>query len=193
MSIHLHRLAAAVAAGVLLAPAAVEAKPGNGKGHAFGHAKHGVPAPHAVPAEAAPTPAGVTSAKRATKRATARKAPKLQTFVLRGAVTAVDAAAGTVEVAVTAGNAFGRRFAGETVLFDASAAVVEGVETDGVAGLTLADVLAGDAVTVQARLARTARPDGTTVVARKVADRADRDPAPVAEPTPDPVVTEPAA
>ncbi len=213
------RLAAAVAAGALLIPAAAEAKPGNGNGHAFGHAKHGAPAPHAVvaqpaapaPAEvappAAPAPAGDVSAAAildapaaapvpaptpgkasagTTKRAAARKAAKLQTFVLHGQVTAVDAAAGTVEVAVTSGNAFGRRFAGETVVVDASAAVVEGVETDGVAGVSLGDVLAGDAVTVQARLPRSARPDGSAIAARKVVDRAERAPAPVGEATQEP-------
>ena len=42
------RVAAAVAAGALLVPAAAVAKPGKGNGHAYGHQKHGVPAPHAV-------------------------------------------------------------------------------------------------------------------------------------------------
>jgi hypothetical protein len=112
--------------------------------------------------------------------------------VLRGAVTAVDSAAGTVEVTVAGGNAFGRRFTGETVVFSASSAVVQGVESDGVAGLSLGDVLVGDAVTVQARLPRAARPDGSVVAARKITDRTERDAAPVLPPVVEPVV-EPAA
>jgi len=57
--------------------------------------------------------------------------------------------------------------------------------------LTLADVLAGDAVTVQVRLPRSARPDGSTIAARKVIDRAEREAAPTAPV--EPVVTQPTA
>ena len=223
----LQRLAAATAAGVLLLPAAAQAKPGNGKGHG-GDKQPGPPAhaqaPHAAPAPVAPAPvhgpaktapakttvtsdattlAGETAAptkteRKATKRSTktARRIAKPRTFIFKGTVSSVDVEAGTVVVDVTSGNAIGRRFKGETVTFDLASGKVSSVETDGVLGITLADVLAGDKVVVQARLARATTPDGSTLTARKLTDQTEREPVLVEEPVveeqePAPVVDEP--
>ena len=157
--------------------------------------------------DAAPAPAKATrKAAKATTRA-ARKAAKPKTFVFRGTVAAIDAEAGTVDVTVTSGNSRGRRFRGETVTFDLAAAKLAGVETDGVLGISLDDVLVGDRVMVQARLPRATAFDGTTIDARKLVDQAEREPVLVEEPAPvdptdpvdvdpvdpvDPVVTDPA-
>jgi hypothetical protein len=59
-------------------------------------------------------------------------------------------------VTVSSGNSRVRKggFVGTDVTFDLSAAKVVAADTDGVAGVTLADVKAGDKVLVQARLPR---------------------------------------
>lgn len=195
MTLSLSRVAAAVAAVALLIPAAAHAKPGNGL--ALGHQKKAAPAPHAVEAPAAAdatetVDSAVTDARTVAApaparsrtvagRAKGRAKPKL--FVFRGSVTGIDALAGTVDVAVRGGNAVSRRFRGEVVTFSLADAIVEGVETDGLAGLTIGDVLVSDRVLVQARLPRTTAPDGTTLAARKLVDQAEREPVEVVEPT----------
>ena len=68
-------------------------------------------------------------------------------------------------VTVSSGNSRVRKggFVGTDVTFDLSAAKVVAADTDGVAGVTLADVKVGDKVLVQARLPRgTKAPEATT-------------------------------
>ncbi len=91
---------------------------------------------------------------------------KLATYVVRGTY----AADGTVEV--TGGNAHARRggLIGDAVDFDFSDARVVVADTDGDGESTVADLVAGDRVLVQARLPR--RSPGTgPFAARKVVDR----------------------
>ena len=90
------------------------------------------------------------------------KKAKTVTFVFKGTFTSP----GTVEV--SSGNAHVRKggYVGQDVAFDLSAAKLVVADTDGVPGITPADVQAGDKVLVQARL-----PRGTKA------------PAPVEEPT----------
>ena len=219
MTSKLLRLAPALAAAALLLPAAADAKGGKGNGNGNGHGRPAWAGPPAAaaptpepgvirgaaveePVQSEPTPeAPATVVDQAPPAPVAPvtpevKAPrkaklKAKTFVFQGRVVAVDASAGTVDVLVRKGNSRGRRFRGEVVTFALSGAVVEAVETDGVAGTSAGDVLEGDAVVVQARLAQAARPDGTVVAARKLVDLAEREPAPVSEPVvaePEPVV-----
>ncbi len=102
---------------------------------------------------------------KAKKGGKARKL-KLATYVVRGTY----AADGTVEV--TGGNAHARRggLIGDAVAFDFSDARVVVADTDGDGESTVADLVAGDRVLVQARLPR--RSPGTgPYAARKVVDR----------------------
>ena len=98
-------------------------------------------------------------------------------YELRGSVTAVDAAAGTITVTVKKANhgRRGARLRQQTVQFDASSArlIVRDSNGDGVRDLN--DVAEGDAVRVQADLPRTGSLDLTQpVTARSVQDRARR-------------------
>jgi hypothetical protein len=195
MTPNLTRALGAVAAGALLIPAAAVAKPGKGNGHAYGHDKNGVPAPHAVVAPVvAPAPVAATVPAPAPAVAPAAKPTRAKpsAFVFKGRVTAVDAAANTVTVEILGGNARGRTWRGKVVTFALAGAVVEGVETDGVAGLTATDLLAGDRVTAHARLPRGAAADGTEVAARKLVDHAEREPVAIAEPVTEPITETPA-
>jgi hypothetical protein len=74
------------------------------------------------------------------------------TLVFQGSVTAIDATSETATVKVKKGNHAARRFAGDSVDLDASAARVEvaDVDGDGTAGLT--DVSTGDRVLVHVRV-----------------------------------------
>jgi hypothetical protein len=131
------------------------------------------PAPEAPAPVAAPAPAPVEAP--APKRK-AQGRTKAKTFVFKGSVVAVDAAAGTVDVRIAKGNSRGRRFAGEVVTFAVPSAD---------------DVVAGDRVAVHARLAQNARPDGTVLSARKLVVLTEREPAPVVEPAPQDPAPEP--
>ena len=230
MTPKLLRAAAALAACALTLPAAADAKPGKGRGegHGNGQAKHVVVADRPVadrsileepvvtdpaPVETAPVPAPVELAPlpvaepvAPVKQGKRHGQAKAKTFLFHGRVVAVDAEAGTVAVRVRKGNALGRRFRDAVVTFDLRSGAIAADEADGIAGITLGDVLAGDRVVVQARLPRTARPDGSVVAARRLVDLTERTEAPVLdapvaapvdepvvvtpiiEPTPDPVV-----
>jgi hypothetical protein len=81
-------------------------------------------------------------------------------------------------VTVASGNSPVRKggYVGQDVTFDLSTAKLVVADTDGVAGLTVADVQAGDVVLVQARLPRVTKPAGdyeqaAAIVARKLVDK----------------------
>lgn len=52
------------------------------------------------------------------------------------------------------GNAVGRRFVGQTVTLDLSAAQIGAADRDGDGAITLADLLSGERVSASVRLAR---------------------------------------
>lgn len=102
---------------------------------------------------------------------------RTERYELRGSVTAVDAAGGTITVTVKKANhgRRGARLRQQTVQFDVSSArlIVRDSNGDGVRDLN--DVAEGDAVRVQADLPRTGSLDLTQpVAARSVQDRARR-------------------
>jgi hypothetical protein len=93
------------------------------------------------------------------------------TYVFKGTVVSVDAAAGTAVVKVAKINHRAKSAVGLAVTFDLAKAkvVVVDVNADHVAGL--ADVAPGDRVVVQARLPRRSPDLSGTVVARKLVDQ----------------------
>jgi hypothetical protein len=188
---------------------------GHGKGHGHGGSPHKAPADPATPVAPATEPGATapdatqrtaptteTRTARTTTRGKAYARTKGKTFLFRGRILTVDAAAGTVTVDVRGGNRLARRFRGETVTFELSSAKIRAIEADGLAGITTGDLLEADRVIIQARLPRSTQPDGSTIAAHRVMSLTDREPAPIVEPTPtepvvepapaDPVVTEPA-
>jgi len=78
-------------------------------------------------------------------------------------------------VTVASGNSRVRKggYVGRDVTFDLSTAKLVVADTDGVAGLTVADVQVGDVVLVQARVAKPAGDDEqpAAIVARKLVDK----------------------
>ncbi|HET8950041.1 MAG TPA: hypothetical protein VFN44_06015 [Solirubrobacteraceae bacterium] len=88
-----------------------------------------------------------------------KKAKKPKTYVFKGVYK------GDGVVTVTSGNSRVRKggYVGQDVTFDLTTAKVVAAESDGVAGVSAADVKAGDLVLVQARLPRgTKAPEPTT-------------------------------
>ena len=125
----------------------------------------------AVAALAAPTAATAAPAKGKTKTEHVKKAKKAKNAVFKGTVSAVDAGAGTITVTVAKGNKWARAYkdsfaSGLTFKFDATKKVggVEDVNADG--KKTLADVVAGNLVLVQARVTKDTAVEDLT--ARKV-------------------------
>jgi hypothetical protein len=154
-------LALVVACAVLGAPASAGAKaPGLQKRTLDG------PRPSTAFAERAPVAAqqAARPAKRAAKGGKARGRRKADlrqaTFVLRGTIVEVDAAARTVLVDVEGGNRRGRRFTGEEVRVDVRRAAL----TDGQEKVAFEDLTEGDEVIVQARLPRSAYAGDVDVV-----------------------------
>ena len=139
-----------VAAGALAAPVAAHAaggKPDNGRG---------------------PRSAAVVHHGKGHDKA---KHNPTVTYVFKGRVVSVDAAAGTAVVKVAKVNRHATSTADLTVTFDVTKAkvTVADVNADHAAGL--GDVTAGDHVLVQARLSRRAPDLSGTVVARKLVDQ----------------------
>lgn len=127
-------MAVVLGAAVLAVPGTALAKGDHGKGHGKDKAK---------------------SHQKADKRgkkgkAKKQKAAKGKTFVFKGVYE------GEGVVAVTSGNGRVRKggFVGQDVTFDLSAAKLLVADSDGVPGITPADVQAGDKVLVQSRLPR---------------------------------------
>ena len=127
-------MAVVLGAAVLAVPGTALAKGDHGKGHGKDKAK---------------------SHQKADKRgkkgkAKKQKAAKGKTFVFKGVYE------GAGVVAVTSGNGRVRKggFVGQDVTFDLSAAKLVVADSDGVPGITPADVQAGDKVLVQSRLPR---------------------------------------
>jgi hypothetical protein len=88
--------------------------------------------------------------KKAKKQKKAKKAPKAKMYVFRGVYK------GDGVVTVASGNGRVRKggYVGQDVTFDLAGAKLIVADTDGVPGITAADVQAGDVVLVQARLPR---------------------------------------
>ena len=128
-------MAVVLGAAVLAIPGTAVAKGDHGKGH--GKAKQ----------EKAEHHKGHEHGK---KDKASKKAKKPKNFVFRGVYK------GDGVVTVVSGNGWVRKggYVGKDVAFDLSAAKLIVADTDGVPGVTAADVLAGDVVLVQARLPR---------------------------------------
>ena len=96
---------------------------------------------------ARPTKAHKHSAKKEKK---AKKAKKPSTYIFKGVYK------GDGVVTVSSGNSRVRKggYVGQDVTFDLSKAKIVAADSDGVAGVSAADVKAGDKVLVQARLPR---------------------------------------
>ena len=95
-----------------------------------------------------------------------KKAKKPKTYVFKGIYKADGV------VTVVSGNSRVRKggYVGKDVTFDLSAAKLIVADTDGVPGVTAADVQAGDVVLVQARLPRVAEEAPAAIQARKLVD-----------------------
>ena len=127
-------MAVVLGAAVLAVPGTAVAKGDHGKGHA----KKEKAAHHK------------SAKKHAKKDKASKKAKKPKNFVFRGVYK------GDGVVTVVSGNGWVRKggYVGTDVTFDLSEAKLIVADTDGVPGVTAADVQAGDAVLVQARLPR---------------------------------------
>src|SRR5918995_2857974 len=127
-------MAVVLGAAVLAVPGTAVAKGDHGTGH--GKAKQ--------------EKAEHKSHKQDKKDKAAKKAKKPKNFVFRGVYK------GDGVVTVVSGNSYVRKggYVGQDVAFDLSAAKLIVADTDGVPGVTAADVQAGDVVLVQARLPR---------------------------------------
>ena len=143
-------MAVALGAAVLAVPGTAVAK----GDHAKGHAKR----------EKAEHVKAHEHGKKGKDEA-AKKAKKPKNFVFRGVYK------GDGVVTVASGNSWVRKggYVGKDVAFDLSQAKLTVADTDGVAGVSAADVQAGDVVLVQARLPR-GEEAPATIVARKLID-----------------------
>ena len=128
-------MAVVLGAAVLAVPGTAVAKGDHGKGH--GKAKHEKAEHH-------------KSHEHGKKHKAAKKAKKPKNFVFHGVYK------GDGVVTVVSGNGWVRKggYVGKDVAFDLSAAKLIVADTDGVPGVTAADVQADDVVLVQARLPR---------------------------------------
>jgi hypothetical protein len=149
----------------LAAPSAALARDGGGRHGADDQTQHG------------------TDSTRTQEHATHHSAPsaggpvRTERYELRGKVAGVDAGAGTITVAVKKANhgRRGARLRQQTVQFDVSSARIIVHDVNGDGARDLKDVVADDAVRVQADLPRTGAIDLTqTFAARMVQDRARR-------------------
>ena len=94
---------------------------------------------------------------------------KPQTYLFKGTVASVDAAATDVTVTVTRGNRAARRFVGRPVTFDVAAAKLVVADVDGDGTVAAGDVSPGDRVTIQVRAPRGVTGDAP-LTARKLVD-----------------------
>ena len=155
-------MAVVLGAAVLAVPGTAVAKGDHGKGHAKKEkAEH-----H-------------KSAKKHGKKDKGQEAKKPKNFVFRGVYK------GDGVVTVASGNGWVRKggYVGKDVTFDLSAAKLIVADTDGVPGVTAADVQAGDLVLVQARLPRGSKapePEVEAPAAESAGDDAPVEEAPAA-------------
>jgi hypothetical protein len=91
---------------------------------------------------------------------------KPKNVVLKGTVVSSDAAAGTVTVHVAKATKWGRSLVGTDAAF--TVVKINAADNDGDGSVTVADLLAGDKVVVQARIAKD---DVAPYKARKVVDQ----------------------
>ncbi len=94
---------------------------------------------------------------------------KPQTYLFKGTVASVDAAATDVTVTITRGNRAARRFVGQPVTFDVATAKLVVADVDGDGKAAAGDVKPGDAVVVQVRAPRNATAEAP-LSARKLVD-----------------------
>jgi hypothetical protein len=135
MHAHLSRFACLVGAAALLAPAAAGAKPGHAHGHApaSGHASKPAKKHHAK---------HVRHARRV----------HLRNYVFQGTLVSADTAAKTAVVHVVHANRWARSFVGQDVTFDLAKARLHAQDSNHDGTVDLADLAAGDAVLVRAKL-----------------------------------------
>jgi hypothetical protein len=114
------------------------------------------------------------------------KKPKVDTYEFKGLVTAVGD--GTVSVEVKSGNSRGRKFKGQTLIFDVTKAKLHVADVNKDRKRDLADVAVGDRVNVQAKLPRGGVDASQALPARHVVDKGPV-PAPE-EPNPEAPATE---
>ena len=132
-------MAVVLGAAVLAVPGTAVAKGDHGKGHAKKEkAEHHKSHEHGKKGE------------KGKKDKASKKAKKPKNFVFRGVYK------GDGVVTVASGNGRVRKggYVGTDVTFDLSEAKLKVADTDGVAGVSAADVQVGDVVMVQARLPR---------------------------------------
>ena len=132
-------MAVVLGAAVLAVPGTAVAKGDHGKGHAKKEkAEHHKSHEHGE------------KGQHGHKDKAGKKAKKPKNFVFRGVYK------GDGVVTVTSGNSWVRKggYVGKDVTFDLSEAKLKVADTDGVAGVSAADVQVGDVVMVQARLPR---------------------------------------
>ena len=127
----------------------------------------------AVPAVAVAQPGkGKGHEKQTTKAHGKAKQPKKVMFVFKGKFSAP----GTVDV--TSGNSHVRKggFVGQQVTFDFADAKVVAADTNGDQEVDMTDVKDGDAVLVQARVAKRTKyaEDAEAIAARKLVDKTNR-------------------
>ena len=155
------------AAGVaLLIPAAAVAKPDSDKPD---KGRDKAPKSEKAPkADKAPSSGESSEAVEAVKAPKTLKGKNVSRYNIDGTVSSIGSAAASsdpaatpdasgdddVVVAVTRGNSRGVRFAGQSITFDLSRAVIKVADTNGDGARNLQDVKEGDTVKVKLRLAR---------------------------------------
>ena len=155
------------AAGVaLLIPAAAVAKPDSDKPD---KGRDKAPKSEKAPkADKAPGSGESSEAVEAVKAPKTLKGKNVSRYNIDGTVSSIGSAAASsdpaatpdasgdddVVVAVTRGNSRGVRFAGQSITFDLSRAVIKVADTNGDGARNLQDVKEGDTVKVKLRLAR---------------------------------------
>jgi hypothetical protein len=158
------------AAGVaLLIPAAAVAKPDSDKpDKGRDKAPKSEKAPKADKAPSSGESSEAVEAVKAPKAPKTLKGKNVSRYNIDGTVSSIGSAAASsdpaatpdasgdddVVVAVTRGNSRGVRFAGQSITFDLSRAVIKVADTNGDGARNLQDVKEGDTVKVKLRLAR---------------------------------------
>ena len=163
MNQRIRTITLAAAALALAAPVAATADSGKGKGE-------------------------TTSAEAKAKPKKAKKAKKAKNAQFKGTVTAVDAAAGTVTVAVEKASKWGRAYKGQSVVFTLTGVKkIKVADTNADGKQDLGDVKVGDRAHAGARIAKDADV-AAPVAANKFGAKAPEAPETEEEPAPAPTV-----
>jgi len=166
MRVPLRKILAAAAGVALLIPAAAVAKPDSDKPD---KGRDKAPKSEKAPkADKAPSSGESSEAVKAPKAPKTLKGKNVSRYNIDGTVSSIGSAAASsdpaatpdasgdddVVVAVTRGNSRGVRFAGQSITFDLSRAVIKVADSNGDGVRNLQDVKEGDTVKVKLRLAR---------------------------------------